>query len=159
MPYERTGAMDMFWSQPSDLTLALDGSQLAVRDGLDQVLADPVLAELSEDARGSLWTVLAEVLNNIVEHAYAGESGQIYIEVETEPSHYLKIVLSDTGRTFAPDQIPLYVPCTPATDVASLKVGGLGLHLMRQTMDDVCFEFNVPGHRGVFNRLTMIKRL
>ena len=109
--------------------------------------------------QGRIELAVDEACSNIIEHAYAGESGQIYIEVETEPKHYLKIVLSDTGRTFAPDQIPLYVPCTPATDVASLKVGGLGLHLMRQTMDDVCFEFNVPGHRGVFNRLTMIKRL
>ncbi len=109
--------------------------------------------------QGRIELAIDEACSNIIEHAYAGEAGQIYIEVETEPNHYLRIVLSDTGRIFAPDQIPIYVPCTPATDVASLKVGGLGLHLMRQTMDDVCFEFNVPGHRGVFNRLTMIKRL
>ena len=109
--------------------------------------------------QGRIELAMDEACSNIIEHAYAGAAGHIFIEVETEPKHYLKIVLSDTGRTFAPNEIPLYVPCTPATDVASLKVGGLGLHLMRQTMDDVCFEFNVPGQRGVFNRLTMIKRL
>lgn len=124
--------------------LALEAAKLV---GFDMTQQDRI--ELAMD----------EACSNIIEHAYAGEGGQIYIEVETEPRRFLKIVLSDTGRTFKPDEIPIYVPCTSATDVASLKVGGLGLHLMRQTMDDVCFEFNVPGHRGVFNRLTMIKRL
>ena len=112
-----------------------------------------------------------EACSNIIEHAYAGSDShesRIDIEVETEPSHYIKIVLTDTGKAFEPDKVPAYVPCTHETDISNLKVGGLGIHLMRQAMDDVCFEFNVRdthannsknGKTGVFNRLTLIKRL
>jgi serine/threonine-protein kinase RsbW len=106
-----------------------------------------------------------EACSNIIEHAYAGNTGHIDIEVEIEPHHYIKIVLTDTGKAFEPDKVPAYVPCTHETDISNLKVGGLGIHLMRQAMDDVCFEFNVRdahpsnGKTGVFNRLTLIKRL
>jgi anti-sigma regulatory factor (Ser/Thr protein kinase) len=106
-----------------------------------------------------------EACSNIIEHAYAGSTGHIDIEVDTEPGHYVRIILTDTGKVFEPDKVPAYVPCTPDTDVSSLKVGGLGIHLMRQAMDEVCFEFNVRdeshrnGKTGVFNRLTLIKRL
>ena len=114
-----------------------------------------------------------EACSNIIEHAYAGSTGRIDIEIETEPQQYIKFVLTDTGKAFAPDSVPAYVPCTHETDISNLKVGGLGIHLMRQAMDDVCFEFNVRdphsnahananasnGKTGVFNRLTLIKRL
>jgi anti-sigma regulatory factor (Ser/Thr protein kinase) len=49
--------------------------------------------------------------------------------------------------------VPAFAPCTSLDEV---KIGGLGIHLMRQAMDDVCFEFDVP---GIGNRLTMIKHL
>ena len=110
-----------------------------------------------------------EACSNIIEHAYAGSTGHIDIEIETEPHQYIKLVLTDTGKAFEPNNVPVYVPCTHETDISNLKVGGLGIHLMRQAMDDVCFEFNVRdarananasnGKTGVFNRLTLIKRL
>ena len=106
-----------------------------------------------------------EACSNIIEHAYAGRAGKITIEIETVRQHFIKIVFTDTGKAFEPNAVPAYIPCTPTTNANDLKVGGLGLHLMRQTMDEVCFEFNVPGTRkangstGVFNRLTMMKRL
>jgi anti-sigma regulatory factor (Ser/Thr protein kinase) len=105
-----------------------------------------------------------EACSNIIEHAYAGSAGRIDIEIEAEPDSYIRIVLTDTGKAFEPDKVPAYVPCTSETDVNGLKVGGLGIHLMRQAMDEVCFEFNVRdearnnGKTGVFNRLTMVKR-
>ena len=97
-----------------------------------------------------------EACSNIIEHAYDGEMGEIGVEIWPEYDEQITIVLTDTGKSFDPDNVPDYVPCKSIDD---LKIGGLGLHLMRQTMDNICFEFNVPGDHGKFNRLTMVKKL
>lgn len=92
-----------------------------------------------------------EACSNIIDHAYAGQPGEIEIEVSGERDRNLLIVITDQGKPFDPDSVQEYVPTASIDDA---KVGGLGLHLMRQTMDQVCFEFGVP---GVGNRLTMEK--
>lgn len=94
-----------------------------------------------------------EACSNIIDHAYKGDAGNIQLEVEIEPQHQLTIVLIDQGQSFDPDHVPAYAPCTSLDEV---KIGGLGIHLMRQAMDDVCYEFGVP---GIGNRLTMKKQL
>ena len=94
-----------------------------------------------------------EACSNIIDHAYQGAPGVIRLTVEIEAQQQLTIILVDQGVPFDPDRLPAYAPCTSLDEV---KIGGLGIHLMRQAMDDVCFEFNVP---GVGNRLTMIKHL
>jgi serine/threonine-protein kinase RsbW len=94
-----------------------------------------------------------EACSNIIDHAYDGTSGLIQLEVTVEPHQLLKIVLVDQGQPFDPQVVPEFQPCLSLDDV---RVGGLGLHLMRQAMDDVCFEFNVP---GLGNRLTMVKHI
>lgn len=119
-------------------------SHAAAEVGFDHVQADRI--ELAVD----------EACSNIIEHAYGGQSGEIEIEIVPEHNHQITIVLTDTGKSFDPDSVPDYVPCK---SIDELKIGGLGLHLIRQTMDNVCFEFNVPSEQGKFNRLTMVKKL
>ena len=92
-----------------------------------------------------------EACSNIIDHAYGGLRGEITIEVNGERNRNLLIVITDQGKPFDPSSVQEYVPSSSLDDA---KVGGLGLHLMRQTMDQVCFEFGVP---GVGNRLTMEK--
>jgi serine/threonine-protein kinase RsbW len=94
-----------------------------------------------------------EACSNIIDHAYMGDAGTIQLEVDIEPQQQLTIVLIDQGQSFNPDHVPAYAPCTSLDEV---KIGGLGIHLMRQAMDDVCYEFGVP---GIGNRLTMKKQL
>ena len=92
-----------------------------------------------------------EACSNIIDHAYGGQRGEITIEVTGERDRNLVIVITDQGKPFDPGTVQEYVP---SASLDEAKVGGLGLHLMRQTMDQVCFEFGVP---GVGNRLTMEK--
>jgi serine/threonine-protein kinase RsbW len=105
---------------------------------------------------GHIELAVDEACSNIIEHAYGGQPGEIGIEILPERHHQITIVLTDTGKPFDPDNVPGYVPCK---SIDELKIGGLGLHLMRKTMDNVCFEFNVPSEQGKFNRLTMVKKL
>lgn len=102
-----------------------------------------------------------EACSNIIQHAYAGQAaGLIRVRVQSEARRRIVITLVDTGRPFDPSDVPQHDP-KAELDVDDMKVGGLGLYLMRQTMDDVKFEFNVrgrsPGEPMRFNRLTMIK--
>jgi anti-sigma regulatory factor (Ser/Thr protein kinase) len=102
-----------------------------------------------------------EACSNIIQHAYADQaSGLIRVRVQSEARQRIIITLVDTGKPFDPGEVPQHDPKAALDD---MKVGGLGLYLMRQTMDDVRFEFNVHG-RGKgeparFNRLTMIKEI
>ena len=94
-----------------------------------------------------------EACSNIIDHAYHGLPGNIQLEVQVDEQHQLTIVLVDQGQPFDPAVVPEYAPCNSLEEA---KVGGLGIHLMRQAMDDVCYEFSIA---GVGNRLTMIKHL
>lgn len=102
-----------------------------------------------------------EACSNIIQHAYAHQpDGRIYIHVRAEPKRRILITLVDTGEPFNPDATPVH---DPDASLENMKVGGLGLFLIKQAMDDVQFEFNVQGdHFGEpkrFNRLIMIKNL
>ena len=121
-------------------------------------MAAHAAAEVGFDSvqSGRIELAVDEACSNIIEHAYGGKAGSIGVEIVPERNRQITIVLTDTGKSFDPDSVPDYVPCK---SIDELKIGGLGLHLMRQTMDDVCFEFNVPGEQGKFNRLTMVKKL
>ena len=93
-----------------------------------------------------------EASTNIIEHAYGGEgNGIIEIECSTENDE-LKIVMHDQGRSFDPSSVP--EPNVKA-DLSERKIGGLGMYLMRQLMDEV-YYVSLPGKGNI---LTMIKRI
>jgi len=85
--------------------LRLAADPQAIRDGLCQLMAATPLCDLSDDVRGSIQIVLAEVLNNIVEHAYAGSAG--YIDVKIDYEHpTLSFEVTDTGHAMPSDRLP-----------------------------------------------------
>jgi len=121
--------------------LATFASATAAEIGFDQQQINRI--ELAVD----------EACSNIINHAYGGRPGEIIMDVCGESKRQMTIVLIDRGKPFDPDGVEEYAPCASLDDA---RIGGLGLHLMRQTMDQVCFEFGVP---GVGNRLTMTKNV
>lgn len=91
-----------------------------------------------------------EACTNIIEHAYGGEGqGEIKITCRVEPG-VCEIVVIDQGKRFDPTSVPR--PNLGA-DIETIKPGGIGLHLMRQFMDEIHFEFGEDD-----NRLTLVKR-
>ncbi len=61
--------------------LALQSTPLAVRRALSGLFRDDRLGDLPDDQRGTAELLLAEVLNNVVEHAYADGIGEIEVTV------------------------------------------------------------------------------
>jgi serine/threonine-protein kinase RsbW len=105
------------------------------------------------DARSVEGVELAvdEACSNIIEHAYGGEGrGDIEVTYRIDGDG-LTVLLRDYGQPFDPDSVPEPDLQAPLED---RDAGGLGLHFIRQLMDQVRFEFTA----GSGNVLTMVKR-
>lgn len=86
-----------------------------------------------------------EVIVNIIQHAYRGKPELFEIDVQVFPEDRVEIRFKDTGPPFDPTQYA-YQPNTE-------KIGGLGIHFIRQTMNEVRYE-----REGDKNVLTLVKK-
>ena len=109
-------------------------------------------AGLDETAVFHIELACDEACTNVIEHAYGGEdNGSITVSWQVEADMFV-ITISDNGRAFDVEQIP----AIPDTDnIENIKIGGLGIHFMRQLMDDVKFSTAAP----TGNKLVMKKKL
>lgn len=108
-------------------------------------------ANLEDDARFQIELATDEACTNIIEHAYGAEDvGDIVVSWETTDDA-LTITLQDSGPSFTPDIDS--IQASPVTDDDELKIGGLGLHFIRNLVDEVHFNYE----QGVGNTLTLVK--
>jgi len=94
---------------------------------------------------------LDEMLNNIISYAYRpGEQGDILVRL-TMRSGEITVEIEDRGRPFDPLEAP-----SPdlSAQLRDRKVGGLGIHFVKQLMDDVAYA-----RVADTNRLRLRKRL
>jgi serine phosphatase RsbU (regulator of sigma subunit)/anti-sigma regulatory factor (Ser/Thr protein kinase)/putative methionine-R-sulfoxide reductase with GAF domain len=119
-----------------------------IRDFASQAARDAGMEE------GDVYAVelaIDEACSNIIEHAYEGiEGGEIECTC-SQDAHVLKIILRDHGRPFDPSVVP---DPDLGAKLEDRQVGGLGIFLMKQLMDEVHFE--PLGESG--NLLTLVKR-
>jgi len=88
-----------------------------------------------------------EALANIIRHAYKNRYDQrVGFDCEVSEEQ-MEFTLLDQGESPDPAKI-----CAPPVD--ELALSGRGTHLIREIMDDVCYEKVPEG-----NRLRLIKRL
>ena len=108
-------------------------------------------AGFDDETAGAVVLSVDEALTNIIKHAYGG-AGDQQIDVELRyvgsPAEALQIRLRDYGPRVDPQQIK-------SRDLADVRPGGLGVHIISECMDGVEFE---PG-ADCGTVLTMIKRL
>ena len=127
--------------RPSDSLAAevqvFDGDASAVRAGLIGLFARPLLARLTDDCRGTVEIVLAEVMNNIAEHAYARFPGKIEVWVSAHVS-VLFIRVVDSGLPMPGDELPCG-RLSEATEIADLPEGGFGWFLIRSLTQDLTY--------------------
>ncbi len=89
-----------------------------------------------------------EALCNIIRHGYKRQlDGKIWVELYKHGDDGgLRIVIEDEAEQIEPHQIK-------GRDLEDVKPGGLGVHIIREVMDEVIFE----KRDGVGMRLTLIK--
>jgi serine/threonine-protein kinase RsbW len=118
---------------------------------IDRFITD--VAEQMGFDRGTVYQVrlaVDEACSNIINHAYGGE-GRGVIECSCHAHEDdLTVVLRDQGQPFDPQSVP---PPNLSDTLEERTGGGLGLHFIREIMDEV--DFNFESEAG--NVLTMVK--
>ncbi len=121
----------------------------AVREGLSQLLNMEPLSGLSENSRGTFEIVLAEALNNVVEHAYSNAPGTILVGVDHLPP-ILRVSVYDQGLPMPDGQLPKG-ELKPLVEGEELPEGGFGWFLIRTLTLDLEYERD-----GGFNKLRFV---
>lgn len=135
--------------------LTVPGRYDQIRTICDFVAEGAEQAGLDDDAVFGVQLACDEACTNVIEHAYGDENvGEISVSWQVRGNKF-KIIIQDRGQPFDPDLVES--PAIPADPhkIEELKIGGLGIHFMRQMMDEINFTFDE--HKG--NTLIMVKRL
>ena len=91
-----------------------------------------------------------EVCSNLIQYAYSGQKGgKITLRImDRDP--LIEIRVEDTGNPFDPEWTG---PPNLSANIEERKIGGLGLFLVKETMDEVSYESH-----DQFNVLILRKR-
>lgn len=123
-----------------------------VSAAIDCVTKSAQEAGFDEAVLYQLQLAVDEACANVVHHAYKGmEPGDIEVSCSFDDQR-LVIRVRDWGRSFVPEDVPEPDVGAPLEE---RSLGGLGLFLIRQCMDEVEFSFDEKNG----NELTMTKRL
>ena len=105
---------------------------------------------LPAGVRRSVNVALDELLANTITHGLAGRGGgELSVDVELRPDR-LTVTLTDDGTPF--DPFGRAVPDT-ALSVEDRPIGGLGIHLVRQLMDEVSYQRRTDRNVVVLSKL------
>ncbi len=122
----------------AELTLIIPGDALAVRHALRAIVEALTHRGLAATDRGTAETVMAEVLNNIVEHAYAGRQGVIRVSIRLGVSD-LECRVMDDGRPMPGEKMPDGHP-PPVPPEGEAAEGGFGWFLIRSLSQDLSYR-------------------
>ena len=115
----------------------------AVRENLPQVLSFVEKSiehtDCSLKEKTQLCVAVEEIFVNISSYAYDPEVGRTFIRVETtEYPITVKLIFIDNGHPYDPlakEDPNLKIP------LKERKKGGLGIFMVKKTMDDVSYEY------------------
>lgn len=118
-------------ARASELRLEFRADPVSVQQSLAEMLDLPPLSGLSDDDRSVAELVLAEVLNNVAEHAYGESGGRVSVSLSGDPAG-IRCRVIDEGRAMPGERLPEgRLPGGPDVAVADLPEGGFGWHLIR----------------------------
>ena len=112
------------------IRLRLPASRPAVRAALRDVGATLARFGLDQEVRSVTELVLAEALNNVVEHAYRDGDGDIALDLDLVACG-LAVTLRDKGRSLPDGRLPAGTLPAIGPDRDSLPEGGFGWYIIR----------------------------
>lgn len=106
------------------------------------------LAGLEESEARHLMLAITEAWSNVIRHAYGGaEDRRIDFRLEADPG-ILRMEIEDWATWVDPSRIA-------SRPLDQIRPGGLGVHLIQSTMDDVAYTRNEHGG----TTLQLVKRV
>ncbi|WP_299147112.1 ATP-binding protein [uncultured Tateyamaria sp.] len=137
-----------FVSQMPDIQVCVQSSKLAVREALKELLAGLGPLHLDVEEVGTVELVMAEALNNIVEHAYpAGDpAGPIRIACK-HATDGLHLTVTDEGRGMPDGRTPLGLAANLDVDFCDMPEGGFGWFLIKDLAKEVTYKRIDPQNR------------
>ena len=131
------------------LTLKNDVREVAALSNFQKSFYEKM--NLEKSLARQLRLAVEEAVVNVIEYAYpAGTEGSVDITMMSD-GHWLKVVIDDSGVAFDPT---VEKKADTTLSVEERRIGGLGIHLVRELMDSINYE-RVNGH----NILTMKKEV
>lgn len=122
-----------------DLHLVFQADPVTVRRSLRQMLGLVPLVGLSAEDRGTAEIVLAEVLNNVAEHAYGDSGGTVSVSLARDHAG-IRCRVVDQGRAMPGEALPQgRLPAGPDIALEDLPEGGFGWHLIRSLCADLAY--------------------
>jgi len=114
----------------------------ATRSVLEELVAGLASAGIGGDDLATIELILAEALNNVVEHAYAEEPGPVELSVAMHRSG-LSCQIIDTGRPMPTGDAPN--PSLPTINPPEeIPEGGFGWHIIRCLTTDLSYRREGP---------------
>lgn len=137
--------------------VTLQATQSDVRQGLEHLKETEVMCALTVDEMATVELVLAEILNNIVEHAYKGaDRGKIEVGL-TQTNRGLRCVVLDDGLPMPNGEPPLGMQADLSREISELPEGGFGWFLIRELAHDLSYA-NRSGRNHLTFRLSVGQR-
>ena len=123
-----------------DFELVTKSKPVAIRETLNQIRHFISPFALEPAFVDTLELVLAEALNNVVEHAHGDSSdGVIWLRCAREPSGFV-LQIRDDGNAMPNGQIPNTPMALRHGALNSVPEGGFGWHLIRHLADQVDYQ-------------------
>ncbi len=118
--------------------ICVTSGKMAARQALKQIFEKLSLLSLAKEDLATIELVLAEALNNIVEHAYQEQAphGPIRIQCHHK-SNGLHFTITDQGKPMPDGQIPLGLAQSVELDPSDMPEGGYGWSLIKDLAKDV----------------------
>ncbi len=134
------GMADRTCPHTKEFEVSLAGTAHAVRDALAACRAQFSLMRVHPQKLDEIELVMAEILNNIVEHALAGKPTTESIHISCRISGgFVSIVFNDPGTPYADKDLPCPEPRSAGAQARGLPEGGFGWGLIHLLAKDISY--------------------
>jgi len=138
--------------KPVESVIILPSLERFVNPALAFIRGAAASCGFSGSALNDIEVAAEEALTNVIKHAFEGSADETFkLSVRFTDTDFM-ITVFEKGMPFSPDRVPDFDPVKLEN---TLNTDGLGVYLMKKTMDDVIFE-NL-GRDG--KSLTLVKHI
>ena len=135
---------------PVEVSLFFEAEPESVRHALQRLMLELQPHGLDPDLLGAIELVVAEALNNIVEHAHATHQGAISLRARSV-AQQMQFELLDQGLPMPGGQLPPGQAAVVDVAVDNLPEGGFGWFLIRSLSQDLRYSRDGDTNRLCFS--------